>query len=55
MLKKLLIYQLSSKKLQELQDYLNNNLQKNIYNILLMKQNTQSSLCQKKITNDNYV
>ena len=34
---KLLIYQLSLKKLQELKDYLNSNLQKNIYNILLIK------------------
>ena len=29
--------------------------EKNIYNILSVKQNTQSFLYQKKMTNDNYV
>ena len=55
MSEKLSIYQLSLKKLQELQDYLNNNLKRKYIQHFTSKTEYSVIFVSKKMKNDNYV
>ena len=55
MSEKLSIYQLLSEKLQELQDYLNNNLQRKYIQYFINKTKYSVIFVSKKMTKNNYV